>query len=350
MAGCSTEKHGTGGPTDGEGPRICAECESLIPKRQRRKTCKDSAVLTACSTDATAGTAAPQDAIRRHVFGENTRVSAVIPSLDGDRGGNVAKLLADLRAQTAAGLEAVVVAGIKPQGRAINLGVSAAAGEFIVVCDDDSRIPDTTTLATLIDTLAADRAIGMCGASISQPPGANRFQRWAARDFPRLNMRPVAEITDSDMPCHGCCAMRKDVFVEVGREREDILRGLDPELRQRLRGAGYRVVLVPGASAHHPLPPTPATLLRMFFRNGRGSAYAQRYQPDLVFDTSEDTAWRGQTLRRSWLRRALWFPLRSLGCLLRGRLLRVLADSAYAAGYAWEWLTGDRPGQSKRAT
>ena len=296
--------------------------------------------------------------VRRYAFDEDTRVSVIIPSLDGNRGGNVAKLLDDLRGQTGlprrsreaktgGGLEAVVVVGVRPQGKAINLGASAAAGKFIVICDDDSRIPNPETIANLVDTLEADRSVGMCGASISQPPGANRFQRWAARDFPRLNMPPVTALIDSDMPCHGCCALRKDVFEAVGREREDIVRGLDPELRQRLREAGFRVVLVPGAVAHHPLPSSATALIRMFFRNGRGSAYAQRHQPHLVFDTAVDTAWNGQRLQRPWSQRALWFPLRSMGHLLRGRLLRVLADVAYAAGYAWEWVTGERPAQQE---
>lgn len=293
--------------------------------------------------DAATSPAGRELPVRRYPFSGDARVSVVIPSLDGTRNGNVAALLEDLRAQTQDGLEALVVVGVNPQGKAINLGVSAAAGEFVVVCDDDSRIPGADTIAAMIGTLEADPTIGMCGASISQPPDANRFQRWSAREFPRLNMKSVATLTDSDMPCHGCCALRKNVFESIGGEREDILRGLDPELRHRLRQADYRIVLVPGAVAHHPLPPSLGALGRMFFRNGRGSAYAQRHRPDLVYDTAEHTAWQGQPLRRPWYRRALWYPLRTIGYLLRGHLLRVFGDVTYATGYAWEWFAGKRP-------
>ena len=81
----------------------------------------------------------------------------------------------------------------------------------------------------------ADPAIGMAGASIVIPPEANAFQRKAALEFPRFNTPVVDQVTDSDLACHSCCAFPLRVFEEVGREREDILRGLDPDLRVRLR-------------------------------------------------------------------------------------------------------------------
>lgn len=123
--------------------------------------------------------------------------------------------------------------------------------------------------------------------------------------------------------------------ITVGREREDIVRGLDPDLRVRLRAAGYRVVLVPGARIHHPLPDGWHRLLRMFFRNGKGSAYSRKYQPDTVYETHETldaTTFKPQT---SLTYRIVRFPLRLLGALVQGKVQRFGAYCAYACGYAW---------------
>ena len=270
------------------------------------------------------------------------RVSVVIPSADGRRGGNLPLLIGDLRAQSLRDSEVILAVGIRPQGRAINRGAAAARGDILVVMDDDSRLPDGDVLARLVRVLEADPAVGMAGASLVQPPDANRLQRWAARELPRFSV-PVADaVLDSDMPCHGCCAMPRRVFDQVGREREDIVRGLDPDLRRRLRERGYRVVLAPGCAVRHPLPGSAAGLARMFFRNGRGSAYARRHNPARVFDTDEKPAWSGAALARPAWRRAAEFPLRWIANLCRGRFLRSAGDLVYLAGYAWETLAGPR--------
>ena len=158
-------------------------------------------------------------------------VSVVIPSSDGSRGGNVPLLLGDLRAQTFRDMELIVVVGVSPQGKAINQGAARAKGRILVVLDDDSRLCSTDVIASLVRVLDEHPDVGMVGASIVQPPGINRLQRMAASEFPRFSMPVVSTITDSDMPCHGCCAFRKPVFDEVGGERETIVRGLDPDLR-----------------------------------------------------------------------------------------------------------------------
>ncbi len=182
------------------------------------------------------------------------------------------RLLESLDRQTFEDFDVHVVRGVAPQGAAINDGVRRSLGEIVVILDDDSRLTDETVLDRLVACLDADPSIGMAGASIVPAPEARAFQRWAARQFPRLNTPVVEEVTDSDLACHGCCAIPRRVFEEVGGEREDIIRGLDPDLRARLRDAGYRVVLAPNARIHHPLPKSLPALLRLFFRNGFGSA------------------------------------------------------------------------------
>lgn len=270
------------------------------------------------------------------------RASVVIPSRDGDCGGNVPRLLDDLRAQTLSGMEIILVAGVSPQGRAINQGVSQAQGEFLVILDDDSRLPCRDTIERLVRVLREHPDVGMAGASIAQPEDAGLFQRAVARELPRFNMPIVEQITDSDMPCHGCCALRRRVFDEVGGEREFLVRGLDPDLRQRLRAHGYRVVLAPHTQAWHPVPSDWASLARLFYRNGRGSAYAQRHGPEVLYDTDETVAWNGRPLKTTFGRRVFRFPLRTMGYLFQGRLLRVFGDVCYLCGYARERLSSLR--------
>jgi hypothetical protein len=179
----------------------------------------------------------------------------------------------------------------------------------------------------------------MAGASIVAPPDASLFQRRAAHQFPRFNTPVVDMITDSDLACHGCCAIPARVFTEVGGEREDIIRGLDPDLRVRLRAAGYRVVLAPNARIHHPLPEGWRRLLRIFFRNGFGSAYARKFQPDSVYETHECLDMNGFQERNSLLFRVARFPFRLVKAAILGQWMRFGAYCAYALGYAWGMAT-----------
>ncbi|MBN2311373.1 MAG: glycosyltransferase [Candidatus Hydrogenedentes bacterium] len=267
------------------------------------------------------------------------RVSVIIPSWDGHRDGCVPRLLESVERQTLQDIELHVIKGVSPQGRAINQGAAAAQGEILIVLDDDSRLADETVFERLIAALDGDPSIGMAGASIVLPPEASAFQRRAATQFPRFNTPVVDAITDSDLACHGCCAFRAEVFREVGGEREDILRGLDPDLRVRLRRAGYRVVLVPHARIHHPLPDGWRRLLKTFFRNGFGSAYAQRFQPESVYETHEELDSAGFQARTSLGFRILRFPLRLAKSALQWKWMRFAAYCSYACGYAWGYLT-----------
>lgn len=263
------------------------------------------------------------------------RVSVIIPSLDGYRDGCVPRLLESVEAQRFEDYEVHVVKGVSPQGRAINQGVGKARGEILLVLDDDSRLADEGVFAHLVDALDGDPTIGMAGASIVISPDATAFQRRAARQFPRFNTPLVDEIVDSDLACHGCCAFRKAVFDEVGGEREDIIRGLDPDLRVRLREAGYRVVLVPHAAIYHPLPDGWRRLLQVFFRNGFGSAYARKFRPDSVYETHEALDVSGFRPRTSLAYRLARFPFRLLKALAEGKPMRLGAYCSYACGYVW---------------
>jgi len=148
-------------------------------------------------------------------------------------------------------------------------------------------------------------------------------------------MQVVDEITESDMACHGCCAITRNVFEEIGGERENIIRGLDPDLRQRLRQAGYKVVLAPQTWIYHALPGTFGKLLRTFFRNGMGSAYISRFHPELVYETDERLESSGFKASTSFSFRCLRFPFRLLGALLSLKFVRFFGYSVYALGFVF---------------
>jgi len=270
---------------------------------------------------------------------QSPRVSVIIPSLDGHRGGCVPRLLESVRGQRFTDVEIEVVKGVAPQGKAINQGAAKARGDILVILDDDSVLADETVIGRLVDVCDGHADVGMAGASIVLSPEATRFERRAALQFPRFHTPVVEAVTDSDLACHGCCAIPAGVFHAVGGEREDLLRGLDPDLRARLRAAGYRVVLAPHARIYHPMPGTWGALIRIFFRNGFGSAYAWRFRPGSVYETHEELDAAGFQEKTRLGYRLIRFPFRLLGALARGKMLRFGAYCSYAAGYGWGLLT-----------
>ena len=283
---------------------------------------------------------------RRIPYGDRSlppQISIIVPTRDGERRGLMGKLLHDLAAQTLSSFELILVIGDRRQGRAINRGVALARAQYIATMDDDTVLGPVDLLERLITTLEDDDSIGMAGASTVVPEGSSRFQRRACQQIPRRFFPVVETVTDSDMVQHPCLAMRRDRFLEIGGEDEELIRGLDPLLRWKVREAGWRVVIAPHCWVGHPLPEGHRAVLRMYFRNGRGSAFAQRHYPERIYQL--DAGHKGDDFapHRSLISRALRAPLRLLGGLLRGRWIAVGSQVAYLAGYAREWIAGERP-------
>ncbi len=275
------------------------------------------------------------------------RVSVVIPSSDGYRGGKVPALLAMLEKQTYANKEIILIKGVSPQGKAINMGAYKAKGDILVIMDDDSLPADIYVLENLIKPIMADRRVGMAGASVNVNPDANIFQKMVAREFPRCSVPVVSETVESDLACHGCCAIPADVFREIGGENEKLIRGLDPDLRERLRNKGYKVVLAPDCLVYHPPPSSFSRYLKIMYRNGAGSAYAQKVHPELVFLTDERLK-SGKKLQRSFAARIAAYPVRILDYMRSMRIFRIIGSAAYLCGFTMGYLFhGRRTGEGK---
>ncbi len=229
-------------------------------------------------------------------------VALIIPSLDGD----VEPLLASVRRQTLQPSEIEVVRGVRPNGRARNQGVARTRAPLLVFVDDDAVLGDERVIERLVAPLA-DPSIGVTGASKLLPPDAPPFQRWVAREVPRI-VHPIVDQpleTNPDPPsfyCEittTCCAMRRAVFDAAGGFDTALLRGVDTEFfvrvrRLRTEGRGlrtesellspqssvlsprYRFILVPHTWAYHPAPANLGALLRKHFLYGIGHAQEVR--------------------------------------------------------------------------
>ncbi|MGC8669515.1 MAG: glycosyltransferase [Chthonomonadales bacterium] len=266
-------------------------------------------------------------------------VSVIIPAGDASRDQNLQLLRKDLQEQSLQPDEVEIVRGVAPNGRARNTGVERTTGAILVFLDDDVRLGTPHILRDFVQYLQADERLGIVGTSQLLPPGSSRFQQACARQIPRSQSAVVEELTESDMVTTACCAMRRAVLQEVGGFHDRILRGVDPELRHRVRQAGYRIAVIPNAWHYHPMPATLRQLLRMAWRNGAASAYARRHFPDTVLYNPEGHVGAFEA-RRSLARRVAGNAGRLLADLATGRWYGLLYGLAYAAG---NLLGGRRP-------
>ena len=258
-------------------------------------------------------------------------VTVIIPTSDAGRGGMFKRLLEQLRDQDMRRFEVIVVKGDPRQGRAINVAASLAAGTYLLTLDDDTSLCDTGAIGKLVDAMENNPDIGIAGGNAVIPCTASAFIKRAMRQIPRRAWKPVERITDSDLAQHPCLMMRTSDFKDIGGENELIPRGLDPYLRQQVRAAGKRVVLIPGVTYAHLPPDTLPKLIRQFYRNGRQAAYVNRYYPQWVIETPPGHG-AFNPHAPVWLR-AVRLPLRTLKALCTGNGIWCACQCAYAAGF-----------------
>jgi hypothetical protein len=270
----------------------------------------------------------------------DVRVTIAIPTSDAYRQGYFAQLLEQLSRQAMSEYELIVVRGDPRQGRAINIAASLARGKYFLILDDDTSLPDTTSLAKLAAALDAHPDIGLAGGNNVIPEQAGSFVRRVMQQIPRRSWMPVEAITDSDLAEHPCLMMRTEEFKAVGGENELLPRGLDPYLRQAFRETGKRVVVVPGVVYSHLPPATWKGLLRQFIRNGRQAAFVNRHYPQWVIETPADHGLF--QLRVPFWQRALRFPFLLLSALLTGKPVWCVCEIAYAIGFLQErWFPNE---------
>src|ERR671933_2316353 len=277
-------------------------------------------------------------------------VAVIIPSLHGD----VVPLLASVRCQILQPAEVEVVRGGRPNGRARNRGVMRTTAPVLIFVDDDATLGDEHVIANLVAPLLDDPSVGVSGSSKLLPPNAQWFQRWVAREVPRI-VHPVVERpleTNPDLPsfyCEittTCAAMRREVFKEVGGFDETLVRGVDTEFFVRVRRQGYRLLLVPRTWVYHPAPATLGALLRKQFLYGVGHAQEVRRDPARArgrFLRTPLHAAAFLAFRTAILVPNIFLPYSYAAPSWRPgfKPLKAITSYASALGYVWGWYRAD---------
>jgi glycosyltransferase involved in cell wall biosynthesis len=269
------------------------------------------------------------------------KISLVIPTIS-----NVEpRVLNMLQKQTWPPDEIEIVRGVKPNGLARNVGIARTSGDILVLLDDDAFPAEHRLIEKLATPLLSDSGIGATGASRLIPPDSNLFQRWTARQVARIENPVVHEPRETKPTAKNyyysditttCCALRRDVFAEVGGFDEKLRQGVDTDFFIRLSQAGYRLRLVPDLWVYHPAPRNVKTLLRKHFYYGLGHAQEVARYP-----------YRARGPEKKPL---LYFLFRSIAFIphifmpysyadpnwhLGFKPLKALASYASALGYAW---------------
>ena len=259
-------------------------------------------------------------------------VSIIIPTADATRDGLLPSLLKQLEEQTFRDFEIIVIIGDTRQGRAINCGAQVAEGKYIVTFDDDTRLGHNDLLEKMVTQIEQHPDIGMAGVANLVPDNASWFVKRIMRELPRRTSPMVKEITDSDLAEHPCCIIPRDVFLKVGGENELIPRGLDPYLRQEIRKAGYRVVVLPDVFIHHLPPKTFGKFIKQFYRNGKMAAYVNKYYPEFVVELAYQHEAKVKQ-KRPLLVRIISYGFRVMKTILTLRLFYLLSLILYLIGF-----------------
>ncbi len=256
-------------------------------------------------------------------------IAVIIPSLDG----RIEALRSSIAQQTWQPVEVEVAVGVRPNGRARNVATARTTAPYLVFIDDDAVLGNPDAIQRLVEPLIADATIGVTGAAKLLPPDAGWFQRWVAREVPRIEHAVVhAPLeTNPDPPsfyCEittTCCALRREVYSAVGGFDDTLIRGVDTEFFLRVRRAGYRFIQVPETWAWHPAPANLGALLRKHWLYGVGHAQEVQRDPSRA---------RGRNLRS---------PLHALAYLaLRTAILPINIVLPYSFA-APSWRPGFKP-------
>jgi GT2 family glycosyltransferase len=274
-------------------------------------------------------------------------ISAIIPSLDG-RGEAIITALQQQHRQPD---EIRIVKGVRPNGRARNLGAGLTKGDILLFIDDDATPGDCRLVEALVEPLLKDPSIGVTGAARRLPREAPPFQQRVAREIPRT-VNPIPQVDlETNPPLSGyghslitttCCAMRRSVFEQAGRFSERLTSGVDTDLFYRVRKLGYRFVMVPDVFVYHPAPEDMRMLWRKFYWYGLGYGQEVQRRPEQKMGFRLPT----RLHRAAFLLVAtLWFLPNILFLYSPGypefkfgfRPLKALSTYAVAWGYVKAW-------------
>jgi GT2 family glycosyltransferase len=145
-----------------------------------------------------------------------------------------------------------------------NLAVERAQGELLCFLNDDTEVIAADWLSTMTGHVLRDR-VGAVGAMLLYPNGriqhagvvlgAGGVAAHAYRSMPgEIRGYHDRAVIDQDVSCvtAACMLVRRDAFSKVGGFDEAFAIAFnDVDLCLRLREAGWRIVLAPGAQLYH---------------------------------------------------------------------------------------------------
>jgi cellulose synthase/poly-beta-1,6-N-acetylglucosamine synthase-like glycosyltransferase len=272
-------------------------------------------------------------------FSENPAVSIIIPSLYyKEREKNLQELLKDIEAQTFKDVEVILVIGDTRQGRAINTGVKLSRGTIIMTMDDDTRLGNNKIIENLYNALKENPSYGLVGAACEIPANASVFLKMILKQIPRRYFPVQNRDRESDMVQHPCLAIRKDLFLAIGGEDEELIRGLDPLLRYKVKAKGYKVVIIKDTWIYHLPPANLLPLIKMYYRNGRGSAFAKKFFPDKIYDVDSGYEENYIPKKSPFTFRIIRALLNLMQTSMEGKLLNLSVMVSYYTGYLVEYL------------
>lgn len=267
-------------------------------------------------------------------------VSVIIPSLKGNSQ-NLDRLK---RTVLSSGipeekLEIITALGVSPNGRARDVAVPKTSGEYLIFMDDDVSFPEPEHLKEIVSFLETHEELGLCGPAQQIPENLDKKAKQRARQIPRTHVDTTDTFRETDMVTHACLAIPRELFIDIGMEHPNLISGTDPDLRQRVRQAGYKVGLVPGTRVYHPPITNFLELIQANFNGGRRSKWVKRHYPGYhlkadpeITDVSE---YNHAGLPSKFLRHVQSFKDRLIG--LEGWSL--LAQSFYVLGYGFEIIS-----------
>lgn len=258
--------------------------------------------------------------------------SLIIPVLKLEGNPYLESLLQTIAKQSRLPNEVHLVIGDKRQGRAINYGASQIKDPYLGTVDDDTQIDDPDLFKKILEAIEEDESIGMAGAACEIPEQASSFQKKAMRQIERRYF-PTQKVTlESDMVQHPCLIMPTSLFRDIDGEDEELVRGLDPVLRKKVRDRGKKVVIVKDTWVYHLLPNKFQALLKMYYRNGRGSGYAQKHFPEKVLELTDGKDEGAFVEKRSFGYRLFRRIIRLAHSMVTGQWIKVSTDAAYVMG------------------
>ncbi|MFB6356657.1 MAG: glycosyltransferase family 2 protein [bacterium] len=235
-------------------------------------------------------------------------------------------------------LEIVTAVGISPNGRARDVGVTRAHGDYLIFMDDDVSFPEPEDLKKLVSYVDSHPEVGLVGPAQQLPDNLSEKDRRRALQLPRSHVEVPDEFRETDMVTHACLVISRELFLDVGMEHPNLISGTDPDLRNRVRERGLKVGIVPKTRVYHPPIMGLNNLIDKNFKKGRWSRWVREHYPNYHLSTEPDVTSVPEARQNSladrinrnleWLRKEI----------LNGHGWAITARLSYVTGYCFETL------------